>query len=217
MHYTLSVINGYPLAEISGGLYLLDTGCPMTGSDGKMKKLIINDDSIMPYTLDKALLKQLELAAGTYVSGIIGLDTVARFGGVMCDKVTKTVTFGHDMPVQDGNEVPLNNGLHFIIKVNDQYATAFLDTGAPLMMVDRHDLLDTSRYTGKVKEPSLSGVLDLEAYKGEAEFGGVKTELTMLKSSKVIMRDGSDVYFSPDAFAKEFYIIDMNGRRVVFK
>ena len=217
MLYNLYVINGYPLADISGGLYLLDTGCPMTGADGTVKKLMINDEPVIPYTLDNSMIKQLELAVGTYVNGIIGFDTIARFGGVLCDKVNKTVTFGRDMPVQNGNEVPLHNGLHFIIKVNGKYATAFLDTGAPLMMVDKHDLLDKSRYTGTVKEPSLSGVLTLESYKGEAEFGGVRTELTMLKSSKEIMRDGSDVYFSPDVFAKEFYMIDIKGRRIVIK
>ena len=217
MNYKLLTLNGYPLAEISGGLYMIDTGCPMTGADDRVKKLTINDEFIIPYSLDKSMLKQLELAVGTYVNGIIGFDTVTRFGGVLCDKVNETVTFGCDMPVQGGVEVPLNNGLHFIIKVNGKYATAFLDTGAPLMMVDKHDLLDKSRYIGTVKEPSLSGLLTLEAFEGEAEFGGVKTELTMLKSSKEIMRDGSDVYFSPDAFAKEFYMIDIKGRRIVLK
>ena len=217
MNYKLFVINGYPLAEICSGLYLLDTGYPMTGSDGKMKKLIINDDIIIPYNLYKAQLEQLELAVGTYVSGIIGIDTIARFGGVLCDKVNKTVTFGHDLPANGGIEVPFGNGLHFLIKVNGKYATAFLDTGAPRMMVDKHDLLDKSRYIGTVKEPSNSGVLTLEAYEGEAEFGGVKAELTTLRSCEEIMRDGSDVYFSPEAFAKEFYMIDMNGKRVVFK
>lgn len=218
MNYKLSVINGYPLAEISGGLYLIDTGCPMTGTDGKVKKLMINDEFIIPYTLDKSILKQLELAVGTYVSGIIGFDTITRFGGVLCDKVNKAVTFGRDMPAEGGVEVPLNNGLHFVIKVNGKYATAFLDTGAPRMFVANYSQLDIAHRTGRtVNEPTVNGVFTLEEYEGSSEFGGAEIKTKMLKWVPGMPGDGSDVYFSPEAFAKEFYMIDIKGRRIVLK
>ena len=215
MEYQMNIINGYPLAEIEGGLFLLDTGCPVTFAEPKIKEINMDGFSLRPMSATPSQLRQIELAVGMHINGVIGFDTVRKFGNVLCDKAKMTMTFGAE--VRDGVVVPFKNDLHFNIKVNGKDARAFLDTGAPNMMADNHGLLDKSRYVGMVDEYSFSGLLKLEGYKGTAEFGGVRTELTMLKSGSDIMRDGSDVYFSPDVFAKEFYMINWDERKVIFK
>ena len=218
MTYPLTICNGYAVVNIDGNKYMLDTGSPVSMST-QMGLRSVSINGLSCPLMYNPIGEQLRLATGLNLVGLLGTDVIGRFGGVLCDKVQNTATFG-EVSRKDGIVVPFEKrgDYHFHARVNGRNVLGYLDVGAPRPMIDDHSLLDLSRDEGDTDEPSMRGTIHTRQFGGEIEFGGVTRTVHMLRSVRDMNRDGiSQVYFGLAAFAEEYFAIDVRSQTIRFR
>ena len=220
MPYSLTICNGYTIIEIDGKKFMLDSGSPMSiSTDPKVKSVSIND---WRFDLPCApqFKKNLDLATGENISGIIALEIIVLLFGVRCDLLRGEAVFGKP-PKESGHVVRLRDRKDFRtqVVVNGREVVGYMDTGAPNTMIADHSLLDPRQYVGKANEPMLTEMIHTEKYDGSAELDGVVREVPLLKlPQRCIYPAFRDIqaYFSVSTFAEQYYAIDPNDQELRF-
>lgn len=215
--YSLVISNDYPLVKIDGNIFLLDTGAPSI-SMGSLNSIVINEKK---FNLRQAFfnLSTAEMLAsfGQKIAGIIGIDIIRTLGSLEVDLLNNSVIFGH-ITKEKTNVTSINNNMVAEININDQKATAFLDTGAHKIMVANHNLIDKTKFLGEVYEQSFTGTHKLEEYGATIAIGKLTKEVNvLLHNGKMPKAPGIDLYFGLNQLANEYYVIDTTKGEFYFK
>ena len=89
MNYNLINYDGYPLIEIDGGIYLIDTGAPsMCFSNKKTVNINGNIFNLNP-AFGVRILTESEMLEtfGRVIDGFIGIDIIRKFQIIEIDKI----------------------------------------------------------------------------------------------------------------------------------
>ena len=218
MKYSLSIRNGYSIIEIDGKSYMLDTGAPCCVSAlAGLTNVVVNGKAFPMMFHPNA--RMISRGAGMCLAGLIGADVVRAFGGVFCDLKRGVATFGPVEKRSDGVTVRFDHYQEYRVSicVNGRTVDGFLDTGAPRTVVKDDTLLDRARPRGVVDEATLYGIVPMNAYEGELEFGGMAVNALTLQAAPILPL-GREIkaYFSPATFARRYYAIDLTRKEVCF-
>ena len=217
MNYNLINYDGYPLIEIDGGIYLIDTGAPsMCFSNKKTVNINGNIFNLNP-AFGVRILTESEMfkTFGRVIDGFIGIDIIRKFQIIEIDKINNKVSFGVSHKPRT-NETKMSN-FQVKLKVNNFIVNGYLDTGAHILMVENHSILNKNNYIGQVEETSNNGPFVLDKYYGIMKIGDIEKEVLMLKKDPRMLGNRSDVYFGLDQISEEYYVIDLKTNTFYFK
>lgn len=216
MKYRFLSYDGCPMVEIDDKIYLIDTGLyPCSITFNESESVIINGVSfnLMGYQVSPEIQKR---AFGRTIDGAIGNDIFRYFGKIEVDKKASTVMFG-TFEKKVKNPIYYTGLFHMDVMINGYNAKGFMDTGAHIPAIFKHQLLDNAKYLNEYEEPTFFGNKNVSLYEGSIELNGKQVLTKMIKSSSTMVGEGSDVYFGMDQLASHYYLIDFIDKYVDFE
>ncbi|MCQ2742598.1 MAG: hypothetical protein MJ239_04805 [Bacilli bacterium] len=219
MEYKLHNSNGYPLVEIEGKLYLIDTGSYSFSFDGNSSLLI--NGARFP-TIPSKRLSQSEMVAsfGAIISGYVGRELLERLGGFEINLDKGVVVFG-DVDHQSPFTFPFKDSYMCSVIYNGKPTEAYFDTGAAFAMF----LGDEFPYSPSEKiedwvEQTNYGPMHSEKYKASLSVFGQEFEVESVRITDEFKRrypSNIHLYFGLSQIAKHRYGIDYKNRIVFFE